>query len=242
MITFLRLSEDRKENSAKCLEAFRAIGTIDHRACLPPIAAEWERPEPHFPFYATERMEMTLKDVFARLRKKDTPDFWDDTVKSLICVGLASALEYVHRREITLGGLTPKNILLDKQHRPLLCGYTFTRFMKDEKKKDGPRGQRVGDSTPEKDYVITFAFIVYNVITGIGVTALDNLPRALERVENEAYRDLISQCWNPVAADRPTFKSLWENRERFKLPGCDPEAFDRYCTDLATPQKPAEVA
>jgi serine/threonine protein kinase len=117
-------SPDDFQNTLGVIEM---MASLNHPVCIPLVACNLD--PHHSSSFVTPRMIGSLAKVCEQMRCR--PDFFNDTFKSIVSFGIASALSYLHSRRIVHGKLTPSNILLDANFRPRLCGFSLSRNLND---------------------------------------------------------------------------------------------------------------
>ena len=176
----------------------------------------------------------TLKDIFDLEKKIKTVRGWDDTKKLINLYGIASGMSYLHSHEILHRNLRMENVFLDDYLFPKIGNFgLLTRFLNlDMMSHQSMTGLKCTPiySSPEvlqtKSYskasdVYSFAFIVYQVVTGEvpfsnlssshqvfnEVVLKGERPRIKETVPN-VYQELIKKCWSEDPNERPTFEEI----------------------------------
>jgi serine/threonine protein kinase len=227
----------------RTLQTIEMIASLNHPVCIPLLACNLD---PHNrPSYVTPRMNMTLHNVLLRVKNSDHPDFFNDTFKSIVSYGIASAFSYLHSRKIVYCDVSLSNILLDANFRPRLCGFSISRNLND------PGAEIIYGGTPgyvspeishhdeydEKADVFGYAMILYELLTGLRslkslrFSSLGERPEIPESV-NSNYRELITKCWSQLPGDRPSFQSILERPDLLMLESCDRDAFATYQDEL----------
>jgi serine/threonine protein kinase len=228
-------------------ESIELMASVKHPLFLPLLACNFD---PHDrPCFVTPRMKMSLQAVLDRLRKGDIPDFWDDTVKSIILLGVTSALAYLHSRGIVHAALEPSKILLDEHFRPRLRLSGRSRYLNDHiraaldcfpKPYLAPeaRSSHGGD---EKIDVFSYGEIVMEIVSSktrlrpnvdSGKAAVNDEPLVIPYGVNRYHSDLWEKCISLSPDDRPSFRSILERPDLLMLESCDHEAFSRYRNEL----------
>jgi serine/threonine protein kinase len=178
---------------------------------------------------------------------------WDDTFKSIVALGVASGLGYLHSRHIAHCNITPSQILLDDAFRPVLAGFDNSRYLTDEHSPFPFEGfipymapELLDAQTyDEKIDVYSYAMILYELLTGqkpfgsvkmvfqlqakVGKGQRPEFPTSV----NQNYRTLISRCWVARPDDRPSFREILERPDLMILDSCDREAFAEYQREVA---------
>jgi serine/threonine protein kinase len=232
------------------------MSTIHHPACLRLIA--FTIPGNGMYSIVTERMSDNLQSVLDLVLKSQAPPGWNPTTKSIIALGLASGLAYLHSKNIIHRDVKPANVLLDAKCYPKIADFGFSKIIPPEQQLS----MTMGNGTPaymapelqgdRGDYsfpvdVFAYAMMLYVMISEkepfAGMTAFavaDKLskgerpkfPKEWPTVSTEFYTKLIQECWDDDPSVRWTFGKMLEDVNAFKLPDCDENAFDDYRFDV----------
>jgi serine/threonine protein kinase len=78
----------------------------------------------------TRRLPTSLDKVLAQERKGLSPPKWDATRKSIVALGMAAGMAYLHTKKpnpILHRDLKPENVLLDDNLEPIICDFGLSR-------------------------------------------------------------------------------------------------------------------
>ena len=158
---------------------------------------------------------------------KNNPTNWTDTKKLINIYGIASAMSYLHSRDILHRRLYASNVLVDQFYNPKVCDFLFTDHF-DSIDKIGkvikmpkvclPESLNGGEFTKKSD-VYFYGFLVYHIMTNeppfdnlspaqLIINAINSKRPELKETIPHAYIDLIERCWNEEADQRPTFNEI----------------------------------
>lgn len=166
-----------------------------------------------------------VKDHFHELSVKPA-------LRTKIFTDVCRGMVYLHGfkpRPIIHRDLCPQNILLDKHLDAVVADFGISRFLDEAgTKMTQTIGQWAyaapelfrGETYNEKVDVYSYGVILNEVFTGISPTAGMDVMRFVNKVAYENHRpstaidtpaffvDLISDCWKPLASERPTFAEI----------------------------------
>ena len=165
----------------------------------------------------------------ARAIRKERVNGWTPDKKREIISGVASAIMYLHSRDMVVGGLQPDNVLLDKGYRPVLADICQVRVVTSGQVRMEPsvryEAPEVGDEQyTRKSDIYAFGMIVYCVVTGMVPFA--DVPdwRLRQKIDmgarptipdktDEFYSRLIRSCWESNPDDRPDIDQVIQDLE-----------------------------
>ncbi|KAK8896552.1 hypothetical protein M9Y10_014460 [Tritrichomonas musculus] len=178
--------------------------------------------------------DLTLKDVLDNERKGIKNPKWNATKKLINIFGIASAMLYLHSKNIPHCDLTPKNIHLDQNLFPHVCeiGY-YTKFKNLKSVSSvsfhgiknlpiylAPEVLMSGKHTKAGD-VYSFALIVYEIVTNevpfkniksfqqlLNEMRIDSKKPPFKKPIHVVYFELINRCWMHNPEKRLTFKEI----------------------------------
>lgn len=122
-------------------------------------------------------LRANIDDEARSLAKED----WTPTKKSIILIGIADAMRYLHKNNILHLDIKLENILIDEDYRPRLCDFGLSRCLpgKFDKYVKSTVGGKIGTPyymAPEiirggheynsKNDVYSFGLLAYEVVTG----------------------------------------------------------------------------
>jgi tRNA A-37 threonylcarbamoyl transferase component Bud32 len=178
------------------------------------------------------------------------PSWWDCTAKSIVICGFVHGMQYIHSLGVIHRDLKPSNILVDEEHEIRIADFGASQF------EAIHATQTIGSGTPfymapeqyapeydNKVDVYAFGLVLYEVVTGqrvfpddytipqlYGAAVSGRRPTIPDSV-SVWVRELISRCWSPDPATRPSFDDIVADCQcnSFALDGsADVAAITRY--------------
>jgi serine/threonine protein kinase len=226
--------------------------TIRHPACLSLIAFSLPRDGRYIA--VTEKMHTDLDRVVLEAMKGTAPALWDDTRKSIVALGVAAGLAYLHSKEIIHRDVKPANILLDSEFHPFISDFGFAKIVSVEEQLKMTTGKGTqAFMAPEmirgaENYgfpvdVYAYGMMMFVILTsaypfpGLTVFQFSNTIMGGERPTIPSYvppyyQTLITKCWDQDPSARPTFAEIVENPDALKFPNCEPDVFEDYKVDI----------
>jgi len=168
--------------------------------------------------------------LFHFIRADPKGNFLNGTRKTLIAMGIASAMNFLHKRGIIHRDLKSMNILLDNELLPRICDFGIARFFSNSQE---PITMHLGTPhwmAPESLYgkgygfpvdVYGFAMVLYELLTfkipwagldPLSVTrtvVIENKRPKIPQTAPKSLRNLIVKCWQTNANARPTFAEIY---------------------------------
>jgi serine/threonine protein kinase len=228
------------------------LARIRHPACLSLIA--FSIPGDGNYSIVTEKMETDLQEVVEACLKGQARDGWDDTAKSIVFLGVAAGLAYLHSKNIVHRDVKPANILLDSDFYPRIADFGFAKLIPPEEQIQMTKGKGTAlFMSPEmltgaENYglnvdVYAFGMMLYVVLTNSYPFPKLNDFQRQEKIVNgqrpdipgyvgKFYKDLITECWSQVPAERPTFAQILTKADSFPIGSCQMHVFSEYKTDV----------
>jgi serine/threonine protein kinase len=176
--------------------------------------------------YAANR---SLEYILERVRYGSPPAFWTPTGRSIIIVGIALGMRFVHSRGYIDRDLKPSNILINNRGWALISDFGSSRLARDDHTPTADTGtvQYAAPElfvegvvcTPQAD-VFSFGSVLYEILTGAPVFPSSELhfpiirrlrARDFPRLSAEhgpEMQNLIDRCWCQRPGDRPSFDCL----------------------------------
>lgn len=176
----------------------------------------------------------TLRHILELERKSQEILEWDATKKLIAIYGIASAMQYLHSKDIIHHDLNPDNIFLDKYLCVKITEYGLSEIYHNNQSSTdlltipkktpvyaAPEIWQNQENTKATD-VYSFALIVYEIMTGqipFEKLTLDQIRQKVltQRSRPEfkfplppSYQKLIVNCWNHNPSQRPTFDEIVE--------------------------------
>ncbi|OHT15172.1 hypothetical protein TRFO_14346 [Tritrichomonas foetus] len=210
--------------------------------------------------YALDYMEKgCLDDILTDLNLGvEYPDF-GPTQRSIIVLGIACAMRYLHYSSIKNGNVIHRdlksgNVLLDSEYKPKLADFGFAKVITEGMLNTPKRGSwpwMAPEVMTSSEYglkadVYSFAMLMYEVATGMMPFTqydkmLDIYAAVVERKEKPILPEprlmiynLIEKCWNHDPDQRPDFIEIVPllMTETFVLPGTDYNAYFEYAKQI----------
>ena len=169
------------------------------------------------------------------IEKSSDFSWFDSTVRTIIVVGIVSAMKHIHAQSLVHRDLKPGNILLDEEHHPILCDFGSSRLLFDDATLTNLRTREMyyymapeicsgSEDYDNKIDVYSFGIMLYEIITGkLALRHLNMIQVA--RYINEGKRpqipntvlpftrELIESCWSQEPSERPSFESIYRDIE-----------------------------
>ena len=175
------------------------------------------------------------------------------TRKTLIAMGIASAMTSLHKLSIIHRDLKSMNILLDKDYLPRLCDFGIARFSVNNEvltMRLGTPHWMAPESLYGKGYsfpvdVYSYAMVLYELLTfklpwagmdAIAVTravVIEKKRPKLPKCPAPLY-NLITRCWDNNPEQRPTFSEIYRlfSTGKVYFEGSDYEEIEKLHTKL----------
>jgi serine/threonine protein kinase len=186
----------------------------------------------------SERLDIDLGKVL-RGEARDTPRSveWNDTKRSIVAIGVAIGMKFIHSCNVIHRDLKPENVLLDNRFWPRVADFGLSKIMSlgsEQVTHAVTMTMNLGTPlymAPElfdgADYttsidVYAFAMFLYELCTQAkpfrekGEMKRFSLAKYVTEGERptipdyvpENYRLLMQACWDHVPANRPTFHEI----------------------------------
>jgi serine/threonine protein kinase len=123
------------EEGQKLIGEIEIMARLHHPALLSLFAWGCRRlSDTDAPVYVlvTRRLGQTLGRVFEQERKGLSPPTWDATRRSIVALGIAAGMAYLHSRKphpVIYRDLKPENVLLDENLEPLICDFGLSKLI-----------------------------------------------------------------------------------------------------------------
>ncbi|KAK8893048.1 hypothetical protein M9Y10_030307 [Tritrichomonas musculus] len=181
---------------------------------------------------------------------------WDNTKKFINIYCVASAMKYLHSKNILHRDLKPDNVLLDEYLYPKLSDFGLSKYLKISEVDETQTLNVIGTPpyiSPEiwtdTNYtdasdVYAFAMIIYEILTNEKPAKQFKLPEIIyyqvifkhyrpKLTESipKCYKNLIEKCWAEDPDERPTFDEiidLLKTDPEFIFKDVDMEEFINY--------------
>lgn len=209
--------------------------------------------------YAFEYMEGgSLSDLLDSCFIGSRPDNFGGTEKTIIAIGIASALRYLHDIAIHNGSIIHRdikssNVLLDANYRPKLSDFGFAKVIHEEEHNTPRRGsypwmapEVMSSSTYGKSCdVYAFGMFLYELVSEhIPFVDAQTTDEIVHRVTEDKERpilpdhdkkicEIIQKCWDEDPHKRPSFDKIvgWLIGGLYSFDGTDYEHIRTYVNE-----------
>lgn len=246
----------QQEFDESMLESFKSevaiLAKLRHFAILPFVGACTKPP------YCIITQFMSGGSLFSRLHAKEASDRLSPTQLSIIALGIAYGMTYLHAQNMIHRDLKSLNILLDADDFPKISDFGMART-----KSTGNDEMSGGIGTSqwmapevlssqrydEKADVYSFAIILWEMLTGevpyrglrdiqVAMTVINqnNRPKIPKNCPPNLSK-FIRLCWSTDPDKRPEFKKIVKVLESgaFAFPGTDITKLKNYIHQFASP-------
>ena len=176
----------------------------------------------------------SLHDVLDLLHKSLLDINYTETTRQKLLIGISWGMKYLHDRGIIHRDLSTNNILIDDNYQPVITDFGLSKFSNPKDPfNQSFYGGTIQYTAPEvlqfKPYdskadVYSFGIIMHEIVIDLeAYPDLHENPKEFnEKVVKENYRpqftlpikkslkNIITQCWSPDPAKRPTFNEIFE--------------------------------
>lgn len=176
---------------------------------------------------------------------------FNNTKRLIIILGIASAMQYIHHRDLIHRDLKPDSILIDDNFYPHLGGFGLCTVYNPAEMKDDTAGTMIymapellgdGKSNFSND-VYSFSMILYQIL-GYGhpyggeTDPFEIAKRVSKGIRpkipsnaNQHWATLLQSCWAEDPLERPSFPQIVETlctNESLMLENIDRGEFEKY--------------
>lgn len=207
----------------------------------------------------------SLQDIFNKLLKGKTVDYWDGTMKSKTVFGIACALLHLQNQGVFHRYLTPSSILYDSNYEPRLVDFAYSKFNANKVKHTVTNSSWPIYRAPEIDTEVynhkvdnfSYGVILYQIITGkeafdskLGPFQVNKLISSGKRpplpTECPKLAKIVGDLWSANPTQRPELiyiiKFLYDYDQEL-FPGTDMDDYNSYkervwkSTDMTSDQR-----
>ncbi|KAK8899539.1 protein kinase activity protein [Tritrichomonas musculus] len=253
----------QQEFDETMLESFKSevviLAKLRHFAILPFVGACTKPP------YCIVTQFMSGGSLFSRLHAKEASDRLSPTQLSIIALGIAYGMAYLHAQNMIHRDLKSLNILLDADDFPKISDFGMARTkVKGSDEMSGGIGTSQwmapevlsSQRYDEKADVYSFAIILWEMLTGdvpyrglrdiqVAMTVINqnNRPKIPKNCPQNLAK-FIRLCWSTDPDKRPEFKKIVKVLETgaFAFPGTDVTKFKNYIQQFASHSNSSSIA
>ncbi|OHT01757.1 TKL family protein kinase [Tritrichomonas foetus] len=233
------------------------LADLKHFAILPFVGACTKPP------FCIVTQFMSGGSLFSRLHAKEAADRLSPTQLSIIALGIAYGMTYLHAQNMVHRDLKSLNILLDADDFPKICDFGMART-----KSTGSDVMAGGIGTSqwmapevlvsqrydEKADVYSYGIILWEMLTGdvpyrglrdiqVAMTVINqnNRPKIPKNCPQNLAK-FIRVCWQTDPDKRPEFKTIVRALESgaIAFPGTDISKLKSYVQQFASPSSPGD--
>lgn len=163
------------------------------------------------PTIITEYVDnISLKELFAKIKDKNTPDGWTESKQILVLLGLSNAFQYLHQNNIMHLNLKSENVLLDKDFHPHLTGFSQSRNLPES----------IISNSHQSPLIIGFKVDVFSFgLLALEIVAKTRPSDAKKQISkgklifpnevSQNLKTLIHQCLDSDPNKRPSFEDIF---------------------------------
>lgn len=228
------------------------LSTLQHFAIVPFVGITTS------PHLCIITQFMSGGSLYSRIHAKGDNDKLSGTKLTIIALGIAYGMEYLHQQNIIHGDLKSLNVLLDADDYPKICDFGTT-ITKGSPKIDS---KAIGTSQwmapevfescnpDEKSDVYSYGIILWEMLIGdvpyrglkdvqvaVSVLNQNNRPPIPKGVDTHLSR-FIRLCWHQDPSKRPYFKDIISQLESGSVcfPGTDMSELKSYVDQFSRPK------
>lgn len=207
------------------------LAMCDNLFCLPFLGCTLKYP------FSIITQYIPNGSLFNALKHKEGSPDLSGTDKTIIAMGVARGMDYLHKKGIIHRDLKSLNILLDDRKLPIVCDFGLSR----QEKEDQFMTKDVGtphwmapelfESTNYTSKVDVYAFgmLMWEMLTESapfkGMTSVQILYAVLRKKERPAFpkitpqpmKDFINRCWHQDPDKRPTMEEIYREFKEGKV-------------------------
>lgn len=173
---------------------------------------------------------------FANEMKGEPVSQWNDTKKAEISIGIASAIEYLHNRDILHKSIIPSNIFFDAMFNPHLCDFGLRQFKPNMLTHSylAPEVKNGQEYTKKSD-IYSYGLILYQLTTKRSTfDANGNLTLDYDGI-GEKLALFLMQILNNDMVQRPNISDIVQNLKEninFYFKEIDEEIYNKYSSQF----------
>ena len=207
------------------------LALCDNMFCLPFLGCTLKYP------FSIITQYIPRGSLFNALKHKEGSPDLSGTDKTLIAMGIARGMEYLHKKHIIHRDLKSLNILLDDRLLPIICDFGLSRQDKEEefKTKDvGTPHWMAPELIETRTYstkvdVYSFGMLMWEMLTESapfkGMTTVQILYAVLKKKERPPFpsitpkpmKNFINKCWDQDPEKRPTMEEIYREFKEGKI-------------------------
>lgn len=197
----------------------------------------------------------SLEKVITNFLNNKKPENFTNTTKQIIMIGIASAMKFLHKKNIIHRNLKAKNVLLDQNFHPKISDFGLLTNLSKSGADIRYEAPELFKNEPQnfKTDVYAFGILLFEIVSeSLAFPELENnqitdfdfqmkilndnyRPKFNGISINDSLQKLIEKCWSENPNDRPSFDEIFDNlttKSDFLLDDVDENEFKFYIEEI----------